>query len=220
MTDDEPGLDLSVPFPIRKVKKATEHIFSRDRFNKYLRRGRTFASRSTKTKLKSKSKSRKSRRYEDSDNESNSESGSESDTESSDESDDKPIATWRSSRHTGRPTTKSKGCVDVDEDWEKDERGATTEETPSKEVRDEIAELTRQMEKLEISEPRYHTLYTQLNVLPVPKEVLELYPPPTVASLRSYLTQGIAQGKVTFAERVRDLPPHQMGALFNQRIRE
>ena len=215
MTDDEPTLDLSVPFPIQKVRKAAEHIFSRDRFNKYLCGGRASEDQSTKSKSKVKSRSRKSRRYEDSDD-SESSSGSESDMDSSEESDDEPVATWRSSRRIGRSGTKQRSRPEVDAEKESDEKIAGTEEIPSKEVRDEIAALTEAMEGLEISQPRYRTLYTRLNVLPVPKGVLELYPPPAVESSRSYLSQG----KVTFADRTRDLPPHQTTPPFDWRMLE
>ena len=212
MTDDEPKLDLSVPFPIRKVRKAAEHIFNRNRFDKYLREGKTSGSRSSRSKLKSKARSRKSRRYEDSDDESDLSSTSETETESSDESDDEPIATWRSSRRAEKPE-KARNRVEINTEKELDEK---VEGIPPKEVRDEIAELTEAMEGLEISQARYRTLYTRLNVLPVPKEILDLYPQPAVASPRSYL----AQGKVTFADRTRDLPPHQTIAPFDQRMRE
>lgn len=37
MTDNEPGLDLAIPFPTEKVIKATEHIYNRTRFDKDLR---------------------------------------------------------------------------------------------------------------------------------------------------------------------------------------
>lgn len=37
MTDNEPGLDLAIPFPMEKVIKAAEHIYNRTRFDKDLR---------------------------------------------------------------------------------------------------------------------------------------------------------------------------------------
>jgi len=208
MTDDEPKLDLSVPFPIRKVRKAAEHIFNRNRFDKYLREGKASVSRSAKSKSKTK---RKSRRYEDTDDESYSSSASDSGTESSEESDEEPIATWRSRRAEKPDRLRNRAETNTGKGM--DEK---TEGIPSKEVRDEIAELTEAMEGLEITQARYRTLYTRLNVLPVPKEILDLYPQPAVTSSKSYLSQG----KVAFADRTRDLPPHQSIAPFDQRIRE
>lgn len=216
MTDDEPSLDLSVPFPIRKVKKAAEHIFNRDRFDKYLRERKASAGRSGKPKSKTNTRPRKSRRYEDSDEDSDLSSESETETESSEESDNEPVARWRSTRRSGKTAVKSKGRVEVNTERGTDEKVGGTEENPSKEVRDEIAELTEAMEGLEITQDRYRTLYTRLNVLPVPREILDLYPQPAVPSSKSYLSQG----KVTFAERARDLPPHLTTAPFDQRMRE
>jgi len=40
MTDDDPGLDLTVPFDTDQVVKAAEHIFNQNCFNKHLREGR------------------------------------------------------------------------------------------------------------------------------------------------------------------------------------
>jgi len=39
MTDEDPSLDLAVPFPIEKIVKAAEFVFSRNRFDKHLREG-------------------------------------------------------------------------------------------------------------------------------------------------------------------------------------
>src|SRR6201999_853312 len=36
MQDDDPNLDIRTPFPVRKVIKAAEYVYSRERFDKFL----------------------------------------------------------------------------------------------------------------------------------------------------------------------------------------
>ena len=54
MTDDEPSLDLTVPFPMEKVIKVAKHIFNRNRFDKHIREGRSVSFKLRSTWKKSK----------------------------------------------------------------------------------------------------------------------------------------------------------------------
>jgi hypothetical protein len=207
MIDDEPGLDITTPFPVKKVIQAAEHVFNRQRFDKHLREGSSVSIRrkdKAKSKAKSKSKRRRSRKDSDSD-ESDDESDTDADTDSStdssdtDSDDDEPVSPWRLPKTSEKTKPKTSPKPEP-------------ESTVPKKVRDEISELTKEMERLHISQPRYRTLYVRLNLLS--EKTGRLYPEPEMPRSRSYLNQ---EPRVTFNDQSRDVPPHQMMS-YDQRI--
>jgi hypothetical protein len=161
MTDDEPTLDLSTPFPVDKLTKAAEHIFNRKRFDKFLREEQEESSR---PKSRKKSSRRRRRDREDSSDES----------DSSDSEDDEPT----SRQSANRVPAKTKGIS----------AGEKAELAKAKSDRDEIAKLVTGMEGLHISDPRYRTYFTQLSTLS--PESCRWYPEPVVPAQRAYLAQG------------------------------
>ena len=176
MTTEEPDLDVETPFSIDKVIKAAEHVFNRKRFDKFLiEKGEETRSRDRKGR-----KSLQSRRRQ---------KDHESDEES--ETEDEEPAPRRSRNRVS----------------EKNKAGPTEkrpESVRAKVDRDEINQLVKAMEGLHISEPRYRTLYAQLQLLS--ESTCRLYKEPAVAAPRAYLSQ---ETRFENRERVRDPPPHQ-----------
>ena len=74
MTDDEPSLDLAIPFPTEKVIKAAEHIYNRMRFDKDLWDERNPTNRPSH-------RTRRQRHRQRDDSNSEDESGSDEDSE-------------------------------------------------------------------------------------------------------------------------------------------
>ena len=184
MMDDDPSLDLSVPFPTAKVIEAAEHIFNRNRFDKHLRDGTAapvWVDEKTSTR---KSPRRRQKKDEEEDQ--------DTDSETEDEED---IPLWQRSRATDKkPNAATTPTPNA--------RSVAVKKT---EEHDEITELITKMEGLTIDKPQYRTYFARLSLL-APK-ISELYAKPAMLNVRSYLSQ---ETRFQADERMRrDPPPHQ-----------
>lgn len=190
MTNDDPNLDLTVPFEVAKVVKAAKHIFSRERFDKFL-----LEQPERKATTKNSKKSKKSHRHkkEETSDESSEDSSSEEDTDIEEE---KP---------TRRRTTRS--AIETPK--------VSAPEMPAVSKKraeiDEITQLVKGMEGLSIHENKYRTYFTRLYLLS--PETCKWYPEPSVPPARTFLTQG---PRFETNNRVRDPPPHQAPPRINQ----
>ena len=157
MMDDEPALNLTVPFDTNKVVKAAEHIFNRNRFDKHLREGKSTRYDSERIKGK---KGHSHRVGAD-----------EELTEKETDEEDEGIPRWRKSR-TPERTDKGKGAATM----------LPTEK--KRDEKDDINDLVTKLEGLTIDQPLYRTTYVQL-CLHAPK-ISDLYPRPAMPKIRSY----------------------------------
>ena len=199
MTDDEPSLDLAVPFPMEKVIRAAEHIFNRNRFDKHLWEERKAPRRSTKKKT---STDRRRRRPVDSDD-SESDSEDESDTESDSESEEEPVPSRKKSK--GAEKTKVPPIS-----------ARKSDAIEKKAEADEIGDLVKKMEGLRLDAPLYRSYYVQLSIR-APK-ICSYFQEPRVASVRSYATQDTRSQSNEPMRR--DPPPHQSVSFSDQRMGE
>ena len=157
MMDDEPALDLSVPFETNKVIKAAEHIFNRNRFDKHIREGRSVGYEGEKNRGK------KKQNYRDKAEEN-------SDQESEDE---EVLPFWKKSQTSDRA--------------ERGKSLASPSDKPAvkkREEKDEINDLVSKLDGLTIDQPLYRSTYVQL-CLRAPK-ISDLYPRPSMPNIRSY----------------------------------
>jgi len=178
MMDNDPALDLTVPFDTDKVVEAAEHIFNRNRFDKYLREGKP-----------TRYDGEKKRGKKPGPRVGTDEEHSDKDTDEEDEG----LPLWKRSKTHERVEQREKGAA----------VSAPTEK--KRDEKDEINDLISKLDGLTIDQPSYRTTYVQL-CLRAPK-ISDLYPRPTMPSIRSYAAVEIREPP---SERMRrDLPPHQ-----------
>lgn len=133
MTDDDPKLDLTIPFELDQVVKAAEHIFNRNRFDKHLCEGRIACSTGEKRKKK-KTHFRHS--------------GDDEPEEKESEEEDEATPFWRRNQNPERT---------------KNVTSPTEKPTVKKrEEKDEINDLVVKLESLAIDQPQYRTTFVQL----------------------------------------------------------
>ena len=189
MTDDDPRLDLTIPFDTSQVVKAAEHIFNRNRFDKHLREGRAHYSIEEKKGGKKRSKTRRDTDEEHSEKESDEE--------------EEVVPFWKKNRTLERTERTKSVTVSAEKPLAK-----------KREEKDEINDLVSKLESLAIDQPQYRATYVQL-CLRAPK-ISDLYPRPTMPNVRSYaaLETRDPPDERTWRdhpdERMRrDPPPHQ-----------
>ena len=209
MTDDEPGLDLTTPFPVDKVVKAAEHIFNRNRFNKHLRERSKFSIR--KFRERSSEQRRKNHRKKKEESELESELGSESDkeSESDEELDEEPPKCWKRSKEE----EKSKAVKNAAK-----KAKVSTEQMEA----DEVSKLVDRLGKLTIHDTQYHTDYVRLCML-APR-ISEYYPEPPKPRMQSFQATWFQTPNNTRTPPAepfrRDLPPHQAFQLTDPQMGE
>ena len=230
--NDDPGFDIRQPFPIPQIVKAAKHIFSRNRFDKdlleeerrspsYSRRDRNSTRRnqridedddeetdeeiapsmkpsramerariaappkgnSHRTRTRDRSPPRRSRHY-----------AKDDPTDDEMEADDDYVPMWKPLRKTDktRPAHSPK------------KEAPKAEPAKSKPADDDIAELVKGLERLQISEPEYRSLYTRLYYLSPAS--CRWYAEPAVPNS---LTFPVQRPRFDPADRNRrDPPPH------------
>ena len=200
MTDDEPGLDLTTPFPVDKVVRAAEHIFNRNRFDKHLREKSKFSIR--RFRERSSERRRKSHRKKKEESESESDSGSGSD----EESDEEPPKRWRKSKEEEKSKVIESASKKVKVSTERAEA-------------DEVGKLVDRLGKLTIHDTQYRTDYVRLCML-APR-ISEYYPEPPKPRAQSFQAtrfQTPNDARPPPAEPFRrDPPPHQAFQLTDPR---
>ena len=136
MREVDPRLRTDTPFPHEDIVEAAEQVYSRKRFDKYLRK-KEKESKYRRTREPIRKRLNRQRREDDTDTEAD-----DSDKE------DKPPRFSRREKETPKTTKTHR-----------------SEATKVKTERDEIAELVKGMENLSISQPAYRTLYVRLSLL-------------------------------------------------------
>lgn len=188
MTDDEPSLDLAVPFPIIKVVKAAEHVFNRNRFDKHLRDGKRVSIRTPDNRSSTKRRHRRRKSYR---------SDSDSDSDSTEE---ETTPRWRRNKAPEKPRAPTP---------------VPKPEAPRKKTEaDEIADIVKELEALSIHDPPYRAFYIQLS-LRAPK-LLPYYAEPPTPRTRSYQAQETRFPPEDRSRR--DPPPHQRTPQFEPRF--
>lgn len=162
MTDEDPQLDLTIPFPVKKVVAAAEHIYSRNRFDKHLLDPEDTPSRMrAETGLKRRQSKRK-KSYDSSSDDSSSDS-------------DGHTPRWWKTRTFEEP--KAAPVV------------PKPEPPRARTGNDEINELIDGMEKLRITEPQYRKAYVKLSL--IAPALCAYYQAPPKPGTRSYASQEV-----------------------------
>jgi hypothetical protein len=190
MTDDQPSLDLAVPFPITKVVKAAEHVFNQNRFDKHLGDGKRVSIRTPDDRSLAKRRHRRRKSYH-----------SDSDSDS-DSAEDEITLRWRRNKAPEKPRAPTP---------------VPKPEVPRKKTEtDEIADIVKELEALSIHDPPYQAFYIQLS-LRAPK-LLPYYVEPPTPRMQSYQAQETKFPPEDRSQR--DPPPHQRTPQIKPQFRD
>ena len=174
MKEDDPTLDIRTPFPTSTIAKAAEHIFDRNRFDKDLLEEERTLPRGSPEGIAAHRQRREKIRAT---------------MEETDSEDDKPTSRWTPSKAPEKPRNTITA-----------RRSSESKEKPPV---DDITELVKGLERLNVNDSEYRAYYTRLNFLSPAS--CRWYPEPAVSPPPNPVQ------RVRFAptERPRrELPPH------------